>query len=130
DLLVDSLASVDTSRVYYTKNIELNIKNYEIATPDSLYRVKLEDLNFSTRKNVLLIKKLKLVPRLNKVDHYKKVGFAKDRYDLDFNEIEIKNMDFELFLNQQKLFAQSLNINKAKVDVYNNTAYEKIKKDK
>src|SRR5690606_14603171 len=44
DILIDSLSAQDTSRVYYTKNVDINIKDYQIATPDSLYIVKLADL--------------------------------------------------------------------------------------
>jgi hypothetical protein len=130
DLLIDSLSSQDSSRVYYTKNVALNIKNYQIATPDSLYFVKVDDLNFSTNKNLLSLKNVRLEPRLSKVAFHKKTGIAKDRFDLSFNDILIKDMDFDLFLKQQKLYARSLAINNAKVDVYNNNAYKKIKKDK
>lgn len=130
DLLVDSLASKDSSRVYYTKNVEINIKNYQMPTPDSLYFLKMDGLNFSTNKNLLSLKNVKLQPRLKKAEFHKKVGIAKDRFDLTFNEILIKDMNFDLFLKQQKLYANSLTINKADVDVYNNNAYKKIKQDK
>jgi hypothetical protein len=73
---------------------------------------------------------VKLEPRLAKVPFYKKVGYAKDRFDLEFKNIVIKDIDFDLFLKQQRLFAQSLSINKAKVDVYNNNAYPKHRSNK
>jgi len=130
DLLIDSLSSQDSSRVYYTKNVDINIKNYQIATPDSLYFLKVDGLNFSTNKNLLSLKNIRLQPRFNKVAFHKKVGISKDRFDLTFNDILIKDMDFDLFLKQQKLYAKSLSINKAKVNVYNNNAYKKIRKDK
>lgn len=130
DILVDSLASIDSSRVYYTKNVEITIKDYKIATPDSLYFVKLEDLNFSTAKNMLTLKNVKLEPRLSKNNFHKTVKHAKDRFDLDFRRIEIKDIDFNLFLNRQKLYARQLSISEAKVDVYNNNAYRKIIQNK
>lgn len=130
DLLIDSLSSMDSTRVYYTKNVDINIKNYKIATPDSLYFLKVDRLNFSTNKNLLSLKNVTLKPRLSKAAFHKKVGISKDRFDLIFNEILIKDMDFDLFLKQQKLYAKSLSINKAKVEVYNNNAYKKIRKDK
>ena len=130
DLLIDSLASQDKNRVYYTKNVEINIKNYQIATPDSLYYVKTSDLNFSTLKNELLLKNVKMEPRLGKAAFHKKAGYAKDRFDLDFENIKIKNVDFDLFLKQQILMAESLSIQKARVDVYNNNAYQRRRTDK
>lgn len=130
DLLIDSLSSEDKSRVYYTKNVQINIDDYRIATPDSLYYVKMSNLNFSTLKNQLLLKDVKLEPRMGKVDFYKKVGYAKDRFNLDFKNISIEDIDFDLFLKQQKLFAKTLSINKASVDVYNNNAYPRRRTDK
>ncbi len=130
DLLIDSLSSEDKSRVYYTKNVQLNISKYQIATPDSLYYVKMDNLSFSTLKNELELNDVKLEPRLDKVSYFKKVGYAKDRFDLDFKNIKIQNINFDLFLKQQRLFAQTLSINKARVDVYNNNAYLKHRSDK
>ncbi|OAQ40704.1 hypothetical protein A5893_07115 [Pedobacter psychrophilus] len=130
DLLIDSLSSQDSSRVYYTKNVLIDIKDYKIATPDSLYFVKMNNLSFSTLKNELQLKDVKLEPRLDKVPFYKKVGYAKDRFDLDFKNITIQDIDFDLFLKQQRLFAQTLSIDKARVDVYNNNAYPKHRSDK
>ncbi len=130
DLLIDSLASLDTSRVYYTKNVQVNIDDYQISTPDSLYFVKMSNLSFSTLKNELQLKDVKLEPRLSKNAFYRKVGYAKDRFDLDFKNITIQNIDFDLFLKQQRLFAQTLSVNTARVDVYNNNAYPKRRTDK
>lgn len=130
DLLIDSLASQDKNRLYYTKNVEINIKNYQIATSDSLYYVKTSDLSFSTSKNELLLKNVKMEPRLSKAVFHKQAGYAKDRFDLDFENITIKNMDFDLFLKQQILMAESLSIQKARVDVYNNNAYPRKRTDK
>ncbi len=130
DIQIDSNAALDKSRVYYTKDVVINIKDYHIATPDSLYFVKLENLNFSTAKNLLSLKKVRLEPRLSKKEFHKKLGHAQDRYDLTFNEINISNVDFDLFLNRQKLYAKNLSINNASIDVYNNNAYRKIIKNK
>ena len=130
DIQIDSNAALDKSRVYYTKDVIINIKDYHIATPDSLYFVKLENLNFSTAKNLLSLKKVRLEPRLSKKEFHRKLGHAQDRYDLTFNEINISNVDFDLFLNRQKLYAENLSINNASIDVYNNNAYRKIIKNK
>lgn len=130
DLLVDSLSATDPSRVYYTKNVEINIKNYQMATPDSLYYIKLEALKFSTNKNLLSLKSVKLEPRLSKKAFHKKVGMYKDRFDLSFKEILIEDMNFDLFLKQQKLFANSLTLKKGNVDIYNNNTFKKIRQNK
>lgn len=130
DILIDSLSILDKSRIYYTKDIQIHIKNYRVATPDSLYYVKVNDLNFSTLKNELIINKVQYSPRFNKINFYKRVGYAKDRFDLTFNNIIVRDINFDLFLKQQKLYAQTVNISNAKVDVYNNNAYPKRRTNK
>ncbi len=123
DLLVDSLSHQDKSRIYYTKDVEINLSNYQLATPDSLYYIKMDNLNFSISKNKLLIQQFRLQPRLNFARFYKKVKYAKDRFDLKFNEITLNDIDFNKLLTQQKLYAGTVSIKKAYVAVSNNNAY-------
>ncbi len=130
DVLVDSLSARDKNRIYYTRNVELILKDYRIATPDSLYYLKLDNMYFSVKRNELTLTRLKLEPRYLKNAFYKKVGYAKDRFDIDFNEISIKDVDFNKFLTQQKLYANSFYVKNGKVEVYNNNAYPKRRSNK
>ncbi len=130
DVLVDSLSQTDASRLYYTKSIDIKLLDYKIATPDSLYFVTIDSLDFSSSKNRLAVSQLTLQPRLSKIAFYRKVNYAKDYFDLRFNKLVFKNIDFDLFLKQQKFKAQVFNINKANIAVYNNNAYEKKLSDK
>lgn len=130
DVLVDSLSQTDVSRLYYTKSIDIKLLGYKIATPDSLYFVKIDSLDFSSSKNRLAVSKLTLQPRLSKIAFYRKVNYAKDYFDLTFNKLVFQNIDFDLFLKKQKFKAHTFNINKANIAVYNNNAYEKKLGDK
>ncbi len=130
DILVDSISQTDQSRFYYTKSIDIKLQGYQIATPDSLYFVNIESLNFSSSKNILTVNQFKLQPRLGVNAFYRKVNYAKDYFDLTFNKLVFKTFDFDLFLNQQKFKAESFNITKANVSVYNNNAYPKKLNDK
>lgn len=130
DILVDSLSQTDETRLYYTKSIDIKLKGYQIATPDSLYFVNVDSLDFSSSKNILTVSKFKLEPRMGVNAFYRKVNFAKDYFDLTFNKLVFKNIDFDLFLKQQKFKAQTFNITKANVSVYNNNAYPKKLNDK
>lgn len=130
DILVDSLSQTDTSRLYYTKSIDIRLQGYQIATPDSLYFVNVDSLNFSSSKNILTVSKFKLQPRMGANAFYRKVNYAKDYFNLTFNKLVFKNIDFDLFLKQQKFKAQNFNITKANISVYNNNAYPKKLSDK
>jgi len=130
DILIDSLSKYDTSRLYHTKSIDIKLQDYKIATPDSLYHVYVDSLDFSSSKNILTVSKLKLQPRMGSNAFYRKVNYAKDYFQLTFNKLIFKDIDFDLFLNQQKFNAKNFNISKANVAVYNNNAYPKKLSDK
>ncbi|TAH03773.1 MAG: hypothetical protein EAZ15_02250 [Sphingobacteriales bacterium] len=130
DILVDSISQNDSSRLYYTKSIDIKLEGYKIATPDSLYFVNVDSLNFSSSKNILTVSKFKLEPRMGANAFYRKVNYAKDYFNLTFNKLVFRNIDFDLFLKQQKFKAETFNITKANISVYNNNAYPKKLNDK
>ncbi len=127
DILVDSLAQRDTNRFYNARAIDFTMDNYQLATPDSLYFLAMEELKFSSDKREILLTGLKLEPRYDEQAFYKKVGLAKERYDLRFDTIRVGDISLFRLLRQQKLYAGMLNIKGAKIDIFKNTAYPKKK---
>lgn len=130
DLLIDSLSETDKARFYHTRKIDLRLQEYKIATPDSLYHLVFKGSSFSTADRQFLIENMSLKPRYSRTAFYKKVGIAKDRFDLSFDNLSLRNIDLRLFAREQKLFAGSMAIRKGSVFVYNNRAYRKKGEDK
>jgi len=123
DIVIDSLSDKDTSRFYYTKGIEVRIFDYKIATPDSLYRANIGQIYFSTAKRMIFLDKVSFLPRYNHTDFYKVTKGGGDIYNLKFNRIGINNINLQQFLRNQKLYAGTLDIANAKVQIYSNNAY-------
>lgn len=130
DILIDSLSREDKSRIYYTKTIDIELPLYSIITPDKLYYLNLRDFKFSTSANVLSLGKIELKPTYNAAAFYKKVGYAKDYYNLNFNNLKLSDINFDLFLNSQILNAKSLNMRGGNISIYSNNAYPKKLTDK
>ncbi|TZF85648.1 hypothetical protein FW774_00795 (plasmid) [Pedobacter sp. BS3] len=133
DVLVDSLSENDKNRFYTTKRVDVLMKDYQIATPDSLYYIKFNNIRFSTEGRKLSLDKFSLVSRYNTKDFYKKVGYNKDKFNIAFNGISIRGIDLRKFTRDQKFYANSLNIANALVEVYSNNSYPKrrtVKKGK
>jgi hypothetical protein len=124
DVAIDSLSGNDSSRFYYTKGVEIRIDNYKIATPDSLYKATINQIYFSTAKRELFLDGVSFLPRYNKTDFYLKTHQAGDIYNLKFKRIDINDIDLQRFLRNQKLYAGTLNIANASVQIYNNNAYQ------
>lgn len=125
DLLVDSLSAQDSSRFYSSKSVEFQINDYQHATPDSLYFLKVKNLYFSTDKKKLLIENLALSPRLDKTAFYQKIKVRNDRYDLTFGTIAIDHLDLQKFEDQHKIYSSSAHISNANVAIFSNPAYPK-----
>jgi len=125
DLLVDSIAAADTSRFYYTRNVELMLNNYRYTTPDSMYKLRIGKLKLSAVDKRLIADQISLTPTLNLADFYKKAGFAKDRFNINVNQLAFDQLDMEALLRKQRLFGKIVDINKPEVVVFNNNVYPK-----
>jgi len=127
DVVIDSLSGNDPNRFYYTKGIEIRINDYKIATPDSLYKANIKQIYFSTAQRIINLDGVSFLPRYNKTDFYLKTHEAGDIYNLKFNRIGIKDIDLQQFLRNQKLYAGTLNLANASVQIYSNNAYKGVK---
>lgn len=130
DLLIDSLSETDRSRFFHTRKIDLGLKSYRIATSDSLYYINFKNLAFSTSNRQLTLDNINLTPRYSKAAYYRKVGFAKDYFNLNFDSISVNSIDLNRFTRDQKLFSGKISIPKGKISVYNNRAYKRNMADK
>jgi len=63
DLLVDSLSDSTPSRFYYTKDVNVTVHDYDVFTPDGLYKASLKKIFFSTEQRKIVLDKIAFVPR-------------------------------------------------------------------
>jgi len=130
DLRVDSTSQHDSLRFYNARNVDFNMDNYRIATGDSLYYLDIKGIHFTSAARSVILDGLKMTPRYNKIDFYKKVKQAKDRFDLAFDTIRIQHIDLFKLLRQQKLYAEKVALGQATVEIYNNKSYPSIQETK
>lgn len=124
NVLIDSLSADDTSRFYYTKGVEITVKDYQLKMPDSLYTSAVKKIYFSTAKRVLVLDEVNLLPRYNRTQFYKKSGESGDIFTLKFKQIAINDIDLQRFLRDQKLYSGTMNVENADVQIYNNSNYK------
>jgi hypothetical protein len=130
DIVIDSLSNRDTSRFYYTKGVQLVLHDYKLATADSMYYIKLKKILFSTSERKIVLEKVAFTPRYSKASFHKVLGHPAERFDISFNKITLTDIDLQRFLRDQKVYAGTMDINKGKVEIYNNNAYKGKKKSK
>lgn len=120
DWLIDSQSATDPSRFYLLKDVLISLNDYQFATPDSLYHVKMNELSFKASTGMLRIKNFGLVPRYSEMDFGKVQGYAKERFHIQMSDINLSGIDLPLYVKKQELSANEMNINNGYVSVFNN----------
>ncbi|MER0441916.1 hypothetical protein [Emticicia sp. W12TSBA100-4] len=117
NLLIDSLSHKDTARFYYTKECIIKLKKLELPSADSLNTFRLNMLVFSSENRTLTIEKLAFQP------HYKPFEYGNqsngdDRVEVLCEAIKISEVDIEKLLEEKKIYAKELSIDKGLLNVF------------
>lgn len=126
DWLIDPHSASDTTRLYLLKDIRINLPDYFYATPDSLYHIQLSEMNFSTSTGTLNIDKFALLPRYSEMRFGTVAGFAKDRFNIQMNNLSLEAINLPLYIKKQEVFAKRMRIGEGRVAVFNNNELKKI----
>lgn len=120
DFLIDSTSAEDPTRQYLLKNIKVNINDYSYLTPDKMYNINLNKLDFTSATGRLNINKFSVEPRYSEMAFGKAAGYAKDRYDILLNKVLLEKIDLPLFVKNRTLWAKTMNVQNGHVAVFNN----------
>ncbi|WP_246254393.1 AsmA family protein [Pedobacter foliorum] len=120
DLLVDSLSQFDTTRFYYTKDINFELTGYRSTGKDKMYTIKIDTVAGSVKNKAIRIKGLQMIPLYPDLTFTRKYKYGKDRCDLTFNEIAFNGVDFTKLSSEGNLYARSLSIGPAKAGIFVN----------
>lgn len=127
---IDSAAALDSSRFYYTRGVDITLHDYAIKTPDSMYYAGLKKIYFSTAKREIILDGVNFTPRYNHAEFYRRIGTSADIFTLKFKQIAITDIDLQRFLRDQKLYAGTMDIDKANVQIFSNSNYKGKKTSK
>lgn len=130
DWLIDSLSAQDTTRFYLLKDVNLKLNNYTYATPDSMYHIKVDQLHFNAASGKVNIKQFALAPRYSEGEFAKVAGYARDRYNIQLNNISLDGLDLPAYVQKQELIANEVHIADGGIWVFNNNSFPKLERDK
>lgn len=128
DWLIDSLSASDTTRLYLLKDIHVYVNNYSYATPDSMYHITVNQLDFNAATGKANIKQFGLVPRYSEGQFAKVNGYARDRYNVMLNDISLNGIDLPAYFQKRAIIAAQMNITGGTVAVFNNNTFPKLNK--
>jgi hypothetical protein len=119
DLLVDSTSAEDPSRFYLLKDIVINLNNYVYRTPDKMYDIKLDKLDFRATTGKLRVNSFALVPLYDEMTFGKVAGYARERFSINMSDIMLNGIDLPLYISKQELWAKEMAISNGFISVFN-----------
>lgn len=118
DFLLDSLSGNDSTRFFYTKDIGFQLLDYKSISKDKMYTMKVDSIFGSTKSREITITNFKMIPMYKELAFARKYKVQKDRYDLSFGKIQLKDVDFLGLSSDQQIMAKELSLDHSKVNVF------------
>lgn len=130
DWLIDANSAEDKSRIYLLKDVIINLKDYSYPTPDSLYHINFGQLDFAASTGKLGIKRFSVAPRSGEQSFGSALGYAKDRYSIQINDVDFNGLNLPLYILKQELYAKEMTIANGAISVVNDNTLPKKAEDK
>ncbi|WP_231425585.1 MULTISPECIES: hypothetical protein [Pedobacter] len=122
DLLVDSTSAEDPDRFYLLKDVIINLKDYNYPTPDKMYNIKLNQLDFKASTGSLKVNKFQVEPLYDEMKFGKVAGYAKDRFHIQMSDILLNDIDLPLYISKQEFRAKEMAIANGFISVFNDNS--------
>lgn len=119
DILIDSAAAFDTTRMGFTKEISMKFNDLKYRTSDSTYKMKAEWIKYSSKERTLEIDSFKLQPTLEKEDFYGAANRQTALYYIEFAKVRFVNTRLDHFIHNNIIDADSVVFEVPQVKIYN-----------
>jgi hypothetical protein len=119
DILIDSAAAMDTTRVGFTKEISMKFDDLKFRTSDSTYKMKAKEIRYSSKQRTLEVDSFKLQPTLEKGDFYEAANRQTNLYNIEFAKVRFVNTRLDHFIHNNIIDADSVVFEKPEVKIYN-----------
>ena len=116
DFRLDSVAQTDTSRVFYSRDINFSAANYELILGDNLHRVKAGNLNLSTKEKSVLISDIEIFPSGTKTVN------QKNTIEAHCDSVRLDQFNFKKAFHQKRFVFQRINLFNPEVRLTQNIA--------
>jgi hypothetical protein len=119
DIRIDSLAAADVSRIGFTKEVSMRFRDLNFRTPDSIYKMRADEISFSSKDKSLEMTEFKLQPTLaKKEDFYRVVGERRSMNTISFQKARLTNFQLDRFIHSDIVSADSLLVESPDLSMY------------
>ena len=125
DVLLDETSVKDTSRLFYTKMVEINVPGFEYELSNGIYLAKFDHLTINTLEQNVLMTKVEYKPKMSKADYFKERNQNVTMAVLKFDTLRFEKLDFKRVIDEQQTIAKLVQIKNGTVSLYNDKRYPK-----
>jgi len=125
DVLVDETSLADTTRLFYTKMVDVQIPSFEYELPDGFYKAKFKDLRINTRDQNVLFTKVEYAPKMKKVAFFRQKKQNVTMAVLKFDTLRFEKLDFKRFIEDLQTIAAKIQLKNGSVDLFADKRYPK-----
>ncbi len=120
DFLLDPVSAQDTSRIFYSKNIDFSASEYELTLGDNIHRLRIGKLDLSTKRKAVFVKNILLYPLLN---NQAKIT-QKNTIDGSCDSVRLDLFEFKKAFHTKRFYFQRINIFNPELQLTQNTIAE------
>jgi hypothetical protein len=129
DVLIDSTANADTTRLLFAKQINVNCENITWQSDNKLYKYQVKDVVLNSTDNTASVSNFTIDPQAGEDAFMKSIPTQDDRFDFSFRNIRLKNIGFTQLL-EEEIVADSMLIGSASFKIYRDLNIPRDKKNR
>lgn len=129
DVKVDSIGSLDSTRILFAKGVNVNVAKIAWPSPNSLYDYVAENVSLNSTAGTLSVNQILIDPRLGENAFVNSLPTQDDRFDFSFNNIVFSGVDIRK-LSDEYLKAETMSIGKSAFKIYRDLARPRDKKNR
>ncbi len=118
--LLDSVSGQDTSRIFYAKDIDFSASEYELTLGDNIHRLKVGQVDLSTKRKIVFLKKIQLYPLLTDQARMNQ----RNTIDGSCDSVRLDYFEFKKAFHTKRFNFQRINIFNPEVQLTQKTVSE------
>lgn len=119
DIRIDSSTLKDSTRFLFAKDIWFHLDRSLFYTADSLYKISTKGIGFSVMEEKMLIKDLKITPRLNEREFDQLQTYRKNLFAFSADSLLLEGLTLEE-LQKKKWYVEKISLLHSNADIYLN----------
>lgn len=111
DIRIDSVGTADTSRLFFARQAELRFRDLKFRSPDSVNKLKAEQIIYSSKRRTLEVQDFKIQPtRKDPEEFYAWMGRQKVMNTVVFDRAVFSGLRLDRYLHDETIQADSVHL--------------------